>query len=521
MAKQDDSSEWYRLPDRVTGGGDPVDGNPFPPDDPLHAVWREATWRTEEALIRLNLGAVAAWTSSPTGVATRLVVAKFDAWAERGLCGMWCDRAVMHYNQWLAIYAKTWLDDLGQSYAPATPPIPMDLVIRDVRARLDVRVHHWQAAARARRAAHEAELTSPSSALTGASGANVWRTVLGDNPYGALDPDHEEWTTTARMLANLEARLEAAFVGSPSPYLVTVVDWLASWAVAAYDAVAKARMMALVKDKGDAGREVYRDALDALREHTVRALRHLYACLSAHAQSMMRAFPGGTASNEDGRAFLENVDHQLMPEVTERLYRRKSHWWLTASMMVRDDEEQLGAREAALSRSTSAVENRGPAAHPERQLPVSETSLSASAAPDPSRGPDEQMRAQGVGTSNAEDPNEARMWEAIEIRFLSELTFQAMVDGQVHPPQTYVEAGFGDGRHRHGRPKAAWETLRELAESDGVLRTAPKWPRLEKRIQEIRALLRAHFRLPGDPVPYRDGAYRARFRIGVNHSYGQ
>jgi hypothetical protein len=94
------------------------------------------------------------------------------------------------------------------------------------------------------------------------------------------------------------------------------------------------------------------------------------------------------------------------------------------------------------------------------------------------------------------------------------------VKGTVQAPQNYADVGFGDGRH--GRPKAAWETLRVVAESGGVMastRTAAEWPKLEKRIQEIRKLLRACFRLAGDPVPYVKGAYRTRFTIRVSASY--
>ncbi len=103
---------------------------------------------------------------------------------------------------------------------------------------------------------------------------------------------------------------------------------------------------------------------------------------------------------------------------------------------------------------------------------------------------------------------------------MSDFTFQALVNGTVQAPQNYADVGFGD--RRHGRPKAAWETLRALAESGGVMastRTAAEWPKLEKRMQELRKLLRACFRLTGDPVPYVKGGYRTRFTISVSASY--
>ena len=114
----------------------------------------------------------------------------------------------------------------------------------------------------------------------------------------------------------------------------------------------------------------------------------------------------------------------------------------------------------------------------------------------------------------------SRSWDEVEIRFVSDFTFQAVVNGTVRAPQNYAEVGLGDGRH--GRPKAAWETLRALAESGGVVastRTAADWPRLEKRIQELRRVLQAVFQVPDDPIPYRDGAYRTRFTIRIGVSY--
>jgi hypothetical protein len=123
-------------------------------------------------------------------------------------------------------------------------------------------------------------------------------------------------------------------------------------------------------------------------------------------------------------------------------------------------------------------------------------------------------------TSAVRDHPRPRSWDEVEIRFVSDFTFQAVVNGTVRVPQNYAEVGLGDGRH--GRPKAAWETLRALAESGGVVastRTAADWPRLEKRVQELRRVLQAVFKVPDDPIPYRDGAYRTRFTIRVGSSY--
>jgi hypothetical protein len=49
-----------------------------------------------------------------------------------------------------------------------------------------------------------------------------------------------------------------------------------------------------------------------------------------------------------------------------------------------------------------------------------------------------------------------------------------------------------------------------LAEAKGFIRDAAKtgrdWPRVEKRMQEIRKELREHFAISADPVPFIEGA---------------
>src|SRR6266852_4208927 len=56
-----------------------------------------------------------------------LILAKFDAWAERGASVVWSDRAVQHYDQCLVAYANSWLDQVARPYTSAPPaesPIP-------------------------------------------------------------------------------------------------------------------------------------------------------------------------------------------------------------------------------------------------------------------------------------------------------------------------------------------------------------------------------------------------------------
>jgi hypothetical protein len=112
-------------------------------------------------------------------------------------------------------------------------------------------------------------------------------------------------------------------------------------------------------------------------------------------------------------------------------------------------------------------------------------------------------------------------WPDIEISFLSDERVQIR-SGQQNETFNYGELGFVD--RRDGKPRRAWILLRHLAESDGTIRDGTalqmSWPQVEKGIQEIRQLLRQHFGLSGNPLPFAEGnGYRALFRIVRARSY--
>jgi len=309
---------------------------------------------------------------------------------------------------------------------------------------------------------------------------------LGENPYPENDPGHQQWIETSRHLAEELARIHSALWSARpiSADATTLVTSLARWTAAYFDAMAEARLIVVVKDKGYAGEEAYRGVLDALRAQALTAADTLQHRVSGHAQTLIAAFPGPTVSNAECGAFAAEVSQRLIPEVTRRLLRPKAQRWLQACTMAREYDRMVSSR-AKLGGATKVLTGARDTVAPPTQSPML-----------------------------------ARGWEDVEIRFLSDFTFQAVVNGTVQAPQNYAEVGFGDGRH--GRPKAAWETLRALAESGGVMastRTAAEWPKLEKRIQEIRKLLRACFTLKDDPVPYVKGGYRTRFTIRVSASY--
>jgi hypothetical protein len=116
-------------------------------------------------------------------------------------------------------------------------------------------------------------------------------------------------------------------------------------------------------------------------------------------------------------------------------------------------------------------------------------------------------------------------WNRIGISFLSDERVQIR-NGTNTETCNYGELGFADRRAKRGKPKPnqAWVTLRAMAEQNGIIRDGAKtgaaWPKVEKRIQEIRKVLRTHFGIAADPIPFIEGTgYQACFKIGCSPSF--
>jgi hypothetical protein len=118
-------------------------------------------------------------------------------------------------------------------------------------------------------------------------------------------------------------------------------------------------------------------------------------------------------------------------------------------------------------------------------------------------------------------------WEEIEISFISDERVQIR-RGKKTQTLNYAEFGFADGRS--GNPNQAWPVLRRLAERHGSIESEMEagmdWSRLEKRIQEIRSVLREHFGIASDPIPFLEksrmqdkSGYNARFKISCARAY--
>jgi hypothetical protein len=428
---------------------------------------------------------------------------------------VWCDRALQHCDQWLVAEANVWIDRVAQTCAAAAPPFSVDTLLRDLRRRLGAQVYVWKAAARRACADYQAALSSPSAAPPGSS-----ESLSGASPHPEGDPDHQAWMNADQSLADTLAPIHAAFFSALPRRIdaAAIVDWLASWTVSYFDAMAKVNVMVVVRDE-EAGADAFAAALEACRVQTLGVLNQHLARWARRMEGLMNAFPGGTECNTESVRFVDDMQSRVTPEVTRRLAERFAEWLVQACAWDRA-EAQRAARDGSTGHPPG--EDSGTISNIVPPIAPPAASQGESAAPLRREAPDEGTSVHEPSTSAVPDHSLPRNWDEVEIRFVSDFTFQAVVNGMVQVPQNYVEVGLGAGRH--GRPKAAWETLRALAESGGVVastRTAADWPRLEKRIQEIRRVLQAVFQVPDDPIPYRDGAYRTRFTIRVGLSYNR
>jgi hypothetical protein len=331
MSSQHDPSERFRLPDSFASVGDPVEGNPFPVDDPLHQVWIGATRKAEEEVCQITSSALSNLTPSTTqDWPATLIIAKFDAWAQRGASVVWSDRAVQHYDQWLVCYANSSLAEVAQSDTFAPPADSVDGSLIDLRNRLGAQVHAWKAVARRVCAERQSALASHPGLPPDAAMSRCFDRFLSENPFPEDDPGHHQWIETSRHLEEELTRIESA-VWSARPTsadATTLVESLARWTAAYFDAMAEARLIIVVNDKSEAGEQAYWRVLEALRAQALRAADTLQARVSGHAQALIAAFPGPTVSNAECAALAADVNQRLMPEVPQRVLRPKTLRWL-------------------------------------------------------------------------------------------------------------------------------------------------------------------------------------------------
>jgi hypothetical protein len=116
----------------------------------------------------------------------------------------------------------------------------------------------------------------------------------------------------------------------------------------------------------------------------------------------------------------------------------------------------------------------------------------------------------------------AKSWQSIEILFVSDHRLQIRANGMSMETLNFAEFGFADRRTQN--PNKAWELLRALAQSRGTIcdgkAIGEQWPKIEKRVQDIRRVLREYFGLPGDPIPFIEGTgYQTLFKIKCGPSF--
>jgi hypothetical protein len=112
-------------------------------------------------------------------------------------------------------------------------------------------------------------------------------------------------------------------------------------------------------------------------------------------------------------------------------------------------------------------------------------------------------------------------WDTVEILFLSDERVSIRTP-TLTETRNYAEFGFQDDRSE--KPNQAWATLRVLAQKRGTIRNSSdhggNWPRVEKRVQAIRQILKKHFGISGDPLPFVKGTgYQAVFKITCSESF--
>jgi len=110
------------------------------------------------------------------------------------------------------------------------------------------------------------------------------------------------------------------------------------------------------------------------------------------------------------------------------------------------------------------------------------------------------------------------LWKDVTITFISEHRVQIFVL-DVTETRNYAEMGFEDRRGGGGKPDSAWECLRALARSAGMLQKPVRfgdaqWKKTEKQIGTIKRRLKELFSIQADPLSFRKPrAYEVHFTI--------
>jgi hypothetical protein len=164
------------------------------------------------------------------------------------------------------------------------------------------------------------------------------------------------------------------------------------------------------------------------RVQALGVLNQRLARLARQMEGLMNAFPGATACNTECVRFVEDVQRRASPEVTRRLVEHFAEWLVQACAWDRAEEPRAphdGPTVPPSGEDTGTVSNIVPPIAPSAASP------GESAAPSPREAPDEGTSVRAPSTFAVQDEAWPRSWDAVEIRFVSDFTFQAVVNGTV------------------------------------------------------------------------------------------
>ena len=150
-----------RLPPSLLENPDPIEENPFSPEDPRHQVWAEATRKAHKSVYRFNEKVLEACTEldiaslgakGHRAVTIDLARGKFGIWAERYLAVVRTDADLKKYDRWLVNYADSWITRMRQfteqRQMESGVDHEVDTLTRELRISMATEVERWRSEAR-------------------------------------------------------------------------------------------------------------------------------------------------------------------------------------------------------------------------------------------------------------------------------------------------------------------------------------------------------------------------------------
>ncbi len=486
-----------------------IEGNPFSVDEPRHSVWENATRnaREELALIESNLKQTGPLPShGGMGSVIDIATKRFDVWAKRASQFAATEDELIGYSLWLIEYAEV-------SRRNTIKTIPGCLVVNDqVRFQLLERVYWWEKAVR--------EGNDRKTGLADSIPQPVYATLRNRPEVQIADYLAPKF---ARAVANLSdaglTNLGASFTRDAYLAALGAFDDLSQEAVAAALPEGKVRTQL--------GTQA---AVERLSRRWAQLAEDYF---SDFARKIDEICEKSLAAGSD-RSSTEKWHRAVVNEYARTLWRDVRDAWTGWLDQVRsmtegtsfgvklrfaDDRESvtLEGHMQRMSETLARIANRHTLPDEvvnklmrwdDRQIGFQDDPAS----PESSRGPDP------IFQEVREDLTE---WKSIRMSFFNEHSIEITTPARTIVRQ-FEDLGMAD--KRTSKPTRAWECLQHLAKCQGVISVpeswTPTWPKIEKRVQEIRKWLRTQFGIATDPIPFvKNVGYKARFQINLAASY--